>query len=56
LITILERGGIHGRSPGLKFIGKVERKRRNLSLAARKRIGAAAKARWAKVKGGGKSA
>ena len=54
LVRIFERGGISGHSRGLKAIAKVHRKRRQLSVAARKRIGDAARARWAKAKDNGK--
>ena len=53
LETRLEKlltGTVIGRSPGVRAIHRVHRRRRSMSKAARAKIGAAARARWAKVK------
>lgn len=45
-------GTIIGQSPAVRTLHKVHKKRRAMSKAARAKIGAAAKARWAKLRAG----
>jgi hypothetical protein len=49
-LKLLEEGGISGRSQGLKVLGKVGRKRRTMTAAARKALSAKLKAAWARRK------